>query len=104
MLALAVTYPVSPALTVRAAYYRDAGSDVGGVNGRDGTRNTVALVGDYAFSKRTSLNVGVFRNGLSGAFTTDPTSLAVLGLVNPATRAVSGSSSTGVAVGMTHRF
>lgn len=104
VLALGVTYPVSPALTVRAAYYRDTGSDVGGVNGRDGTRNTLALVGDYAFSKRTSLNVGMFRNGLSGAFTTDPTSLAVLGLVNPATRAVSGSSSTGFAVGMTHRF
>lgn len=102
--ALAVTYPVNPAFTVRAAYYRDAGSDVGGVSGRDGTRSTVALVGDYAFSKRTSLNVGVFRNGLAGAFTTDPTSLAVLGLVNPATKAISGSSSTGLAVGLTHRF
>lgn len=104
VLGLGVTYPVSPLLTVRAAYYRDAGSDVGGVSGRDGTRNTVALVGDYAFSKRTSLNVGVFRNGLAGAFTADPTSLAVLGLVNPATKAISGSSSTGFAVGMTHRF
>lgn len=102
--ALSVTYPVSPVFTVRAAYYRDGGSDVGGVSGRDGTRSTVALVGDYAFSKRTSLNLGVFRNGLSGAFTTDPLSLSVLGLINPATKAISGSSSTGVAVGLTHRF
>lgn len=102
--ALAVAYPVTPALSVKAAYYRDSGSDVGGVSGRDGARSTVAVMGDYAFSKRTSLNFGVFRNGLSGAFTTDPTSLAVLGLVNPATRAISGSASTGVAVGVNHRF
>ena len=102
--AFGVTYPLTPALTLRAAYYRDGGSDVGGASGRDGTRSTALLMGDYALSKRTSLNMGVFRNGLSGAFTTDPTSLSVLGLINPTTKAISGSSSTGVAVGMTHRF
>lgn len=104
VIALAVAYPVTPVLSVKAAYYRDSGSDVGGVAGRDGARSTVAVMGDYAFSKRTSLNFGVFRNGLSGGFTTDPTSLAVLGLINPATGSISGSASTGVAVGLNHRF
>lgn len=101
---LAVAYPVTSALTVKAAYYRDGGSDVGGVSGRSGARSTVAVMGDYAFSKRTSVNFGVFRNSLSGAFTTDLTSLAALGLINPATRSISGSSNTGLAVGVNHRF
>ena len=102
--ALGAAYPVSRAVTVRAAYYRDSGKDVGGAAGSSGRRSTFALMGDYVFSKRTSLNIGVFRNGLSGAFSTDPTSLAVLGLVNPATKTISGSSMTGLAVGLTHRF
>lgn len=102
--ALGATYPVTPAVTLRAAYYRDGGKNIGGVVGKSGTRNTFAILGDYNFSKRTNLNIGVFHNGLSGAFMTDPTSLAVLGLVNPATKTISGSSNTGVAVGMTHRF
>ena len=36
VIALAVAYPVTPVLSVKAAYYRDSGSDVGGVAGRDG--------------------------------------------------------------------
>ena len=82
----------------------DSASSVGGTAGREGQRSTVALMGDYAFSKRTSLNFGVFRNSLSGALAADPTSLAVLGLIDPATRSVSGKASTGVAVGLNHRF
>jgi predicted porin len=101
---LGVAYPVTPAVTLRAAWYQDSGSDVGGVAGREGKRRTVALMGDYAFSKRTSLNFGVFNNSLAGAFATNPTSLAVLGLINPTTGAVSGDSMRGLAVGLNHRF
>jgi predicted porin len=104
VLGLGLAYPVTPAVTLRAAWYQDSGSDVGGVAGREGKRRTVALMGDYAFSKRTSLNFGVFNNGLSGAFASNPTSLAVLGLINPTTGAISGSSMRGVAVGLNHRF
>lgn len=101
---LGVAMPITPALSMKAAYYRDNASSVGGTEGREGNRSTVALMGDYAFSKRTSLNFGVFRNSLSGALAADPTSLAVLGLIDPATRSVSGKASTGVAVGLNHRF
>jgi predicted porin len=101
---LGVAMPITPALSMKAAYYRDNASSVGGTAGREGQRSTVALMGDYAFSKRTSLNFGVFRNSLSGALAADPTSLAVLGLIDPATRSVSGSATTGVAVGLNHRF
>lgn len=101
---LGVAMPITPALSMKAAYYRDSASSVGGNAGREGQRSTVALMGDYAFSKRTSLNFGVFRNSLSGALAADPTSLAVLGLIDPATRSVSGSATTGVAVGLNHRF
>ena len=101
---LGVAMPITPALSMKAAYYRDNASSVGGTEGREGNRSTVALMGDYAFSKRTSLNFGVFRNSLSGALAADPTSLAVLGLIDPATRSVSGKASTGVSVGLNHRF
>lgn len=101
---LGVAIPLTQALSMKAAYYRDSASSVGGAAGRDGKRSTVALMGDYAFSKRTSLNFGVFRNSLSGALAADPTSLAVLGLVNLATHSVTGSAMTGVSVGLTHRF
>lgn len=101
---LGVAMPLTPALSMKAAYYRDNASSVGGTAGREGKRSTVALMGDYAFSKRTSLNFGVFRHSLSGALAADPTSLAVLGLIDPATRSVSGSATTGVAVGLNHRF
>ncbi|NWF45577.1 porin [Hydrogenophaga sp. D2P1] len=101
---LGVAMPITPALSMKAAYYRDSASSVGGTAGREGQRSTVALMGDYAFSKRTSLNFGVFRHSLSGALAADPTSLAVLGLIDPATRNVSGSATTGVAVGLNHRF
>lgn len=102
--ALGAAYPITASITLRGAYYRDSGKDIGGAAGASGKRSTFALLGDYNFSKRTSLNIGVFHNGLSGAFMTDPTSLAVLGLVNPATKTISGSSNTGFAVGLTHRF
>jgi predicted porin len=61
-------------------------------------------MGEYALSKRTSFTFGVFHNSLSGAFAADPTSLSVLGLINPTTRAPSGSSMRGLAMGLTHRF
>ncbi|WP_439114919.1 porin [Hydrogenophaga sp.] len=101
---LGVGMPITSALSAKAAYYRDNASSVGGTTGREGKRSTVALMGDYAFSKRTSLNFGVFRNSLSGALAADPTSLVVLGLIDPATRNVSGSAMTGVSVGLNHRF
>lgn len=104
VIGLGVVYPVGTATTLRAAYYQDSADKVGGVAGRSGKRRTLAVMGDYALSKRTSLNAGVFNNSLSGAFATDPTSLAVLGLINPSTFAVSGKSTTGIAVGVNHRF
>lgn len=104
VLGLGVSYPVTPVLSMRAAYYQDRGSEVGGVAGREGKRSTTAVMGDYALSKRTSFTFGVFHNSLSGAFAADPTSLSVLGLINPTTRAPSGSSMRGLAMGLTHRF
>lgn len=104
VIGLGVAMPLSGNFTVKAAYYRDSGSDVGGAAGRDGKRSTVAVQGDYALSKRTSLLFGAFHNKLSGAFAADPTSLSVLGLIDPATRSISGHASTGIAVGVQHRF
>lgn len=104
VIGLGVALPLSSSFTVKAAYYRDSGSAVGGVGGRDGQRSTVALQGDYALSRRTSLLFGAFHNTLSGAFAADPTSLSVLGLIDPATRSISGHASTGIAVGVQHRF
>ncbi|WP_024538665.1 porin [Comamonas badia] len=103
---LGAAYSISPAVTLRAAYYRDSGKDVGGVAGMAGKRDSFALMGDYALSKRTSINAGVFHGGLSGAFKTDPVSLALLGLVDLQAKppVISGSSSTGFAVGISHRF
>jgi predicted porin len=104
VIGLGLTYPLGAATTLRTAYYQDSGSAIGGVSGREGKRRTFTLMGEYAFSKRTSLNAGVFNNRLSGAFSSDPTSLSVLGLINPATFAVTGNSMTGVTVGLNHRF
>jgi len=104
---LGLGYQVNPAVMVRAAYYRDSAKGVAGQAGVKGTRSTMALLADYNLSKRTSLNVGVFRNSLGGAFqnpAVDPTSLVTLGLFNPATKTLSGTSSTGMSVGITHRF
>ncbi|WP_182285411.1 hypothetical protein [Comamonas testosteroni] len=49
-----------------------------GVEGRDGTKNSYVLSGDYAISKRTSLNVGVFTNQFQKGCRLEPINIAAL--------------------------
>lgn len=92
--------PLSQALTLKAAYYLDHSDSVGG-KAQGGNRNTAILMGDYALSKRTTIQSGVYRNGVSGAFSSDPFAVAVNALVGiPA----GSTAATNFLVGLTHRF
>lgn len=92
--------PLGSAFTLKTAYYVDRSDSVGGL-AQSGKRTTVAVLGEYALSKRTSLQAGAYRNAISGGFGRDPFAQAVNGLVG-----IAGGStaSMNVAVGMTHRF
>ncbi|MDD2545938.1 MAG: porin [Burkholderiaceae bacterium] len=97
---LGLSTPLSSAFTLKTAYYLDRSDSVGGLK-QSGQRNTAIVMGDYALSKRTTLHAGVYRNGVSGAFGTDPFAKAVNGLVGIA---AGSTAATNVAVGISHRF
>lgn len=85
-------------VVVRAGYYRDRGTSINGVAGRDGTKTTWVLAGDYLLSKRTSLNLGLASNRFSGGYAIDPVNIAGLG------RDPAASSTRMLSAGIRHDF
>ncbi|MGF6875626.1 porin [Paraburkholderia sp. MM5477-R1] len=93
-----ITYQVTPALILVAAYYDDIASNLGNVRGASGHKATAYGIADYFLSKRTNVYLEVDRNSFTGAYQTDPTNLAAFNR-NPASTAA-----TGVSIGMTTHF
>lgn len=83
---------------LKAAYYNDRGSDLDGVTGRDGTKQTFVLSAEYSLSKRTSLYGAVFQNRFSNGYKLETVNLAALNR-NPGS-----TMSTGASIGLRHVF
>jgi predicted porin len=91
-------WQATPQTAVRAAYYRDKGRAMNGIAGRDGTKETWVLSGEYYLSKRTSLNAAAFSNSFSGGYKLDPVNIAGL------SRDAASASTQGATVGIRHDF
>jgi predicted porin len=83
---------------LKAAYYRDKGTAINGVNRRNGNKDTLVLSAEYFLSKRTSLHVGAFSNRFSDGYKLDPVNIAALG------RDPAASSTQGLTTGVRHDF
>ncbi|MGS0897344.1 porin [Burkholderia stagnalis] len=93
-----ISYQITPALTLTAAFYDDIASNLGNKNGASGHKTTAYAIAEYFLSKRTNIYLEIDRNSFSGAYKTEPTNLAVFNR-NPASNATVGAS-----VGLTTRF
>ena len=93
-----VAWNIVPLVTLKAAYYRDKGTSLNGVNGRDGTKQTLVVTGFYLLSKRTELYASLFQNRFGEGYKLDPVNIAALNR-NPNEATVSGTS-----VGIRHSF
>jgi outer membrane protein OmpU len=93
-----IVYQVTPSFQLTAAFYDDIASNLGNVPNANGHKVTYYAIAEYYLSKRTELYAQVDRNGLSGAYKTDPTNIAALGMAR------GGSGVTGVSVGLMTQF
>jgi outer membrane protein OmpU len=92
-----VVQPVSSVQLSAAAFY-DRARQLGNVPDASGHKLTAYAIAEYFVSKRTSLYVEVDRNGMTGAYMRDPTTVAALGLRSGA------SATTGVSLGLMTQF
>lgn len=83
---------------LRAAWSRDKATSLNNVAGRDGSKTTIVLTGEYFLSKRTSLYAAAARNSLGSGYLQDPVWKAALG------RNATDSSVSFYSVGMNHTF
>ncbi|CAE6768006.1 hypothetical protein R69749_01094 [Paraburkholderia domus] len=83
---------------LKLAYYNDRGSDLDGVTGRDGTKQTFVLSAEYSLSRRTSLYAAVFQNRFSNGYKLETVNLAALN------RDPGSTTSTGASIGLRHVF
>lgn len=93
-----VVYQATPFLQLTAGMYADIGSNLGNQRGADGHKLTTYAVVEYFLSKRTEIYAEFDRNGVSGAYRTDPANIAAIGL-RP-----SGSGVTGASIGLMTKF
>lgn len=73
------------------AYYYDKGTNLDGVQGRDGAKQTFVASLDHMISKRTDLYLAVFQNRFSGGYRAETVNLAAFNR-NPASSNVFGAS------------
>jgi predicted porin len=92
-----VVQPV-PSVQLSAAAFYDRARNLGNAPNADGHKLTTYAIAEYFLSKRTSLYVEVDRNGMTGAYMRDPTTIAALGLRPGA------SAMTGVSIGLMTQF
>lgn len=91
-------YQATPFLQFTAGVYDDIGRNLGNRRDADGHKLTTYAVVEYFLSKRTEIYAEFDRNGFSGAYRTDPTNIAAIGL-RPG-----GSGTTGVSIGLMTKF
>ncbi|OXI19095.1 porin [Burkholderia sp. AU15512] len=96
--ALGVVYQATPFLQFTAGMYDDIGSNLGNRRDADGHKLTTYAVVEYFLSKRTEIYAEFDRNGFSGAYRTDPTNIAAIGLRS------GGSGMTGASIGLMTKF
>jgi predicted porin len=85
-------------VTATLAYYHDKGTNLNGVVGRDGTKQTLVLAAYYALSKRTELYNAYYQNLFSDGYKLEPVNQAALN------RTAAQSRVQGVSAGMRHFF
>ena len=90
--------PTGTAFRTTLAYYRDRGSDLNNVPGRDGTKDTFVLGGFYWLSKRTELYAAYALNRFEDGYKLDPVNQAAL------SRTAAQDHVSLVSMGMRHRF
>lgn len=97
---LGLRWTPKPGVDLRAAYYTDKGRALNNVNGRDGRKDSLVLVGQMALSKRTLLNAVWANNRLSDGYRLEPVyNSQLFGTPSP-----KGSSANHLSVGMVHLF
>jgi len=83
---------------LKAAYYRDQGTSLNGIAGRDGRKETVVVSAHYFMSKRTSLYATAFENRFTDGYKLETLNIAALG------RDPAAGSLAGYSAGITHSF
>jgi len=102
---LGARWTVQAGLDLTAALYSDKGTAINNVAGRNGTKTTWVASADYYFSKRTSVNVGLYANQLKDGYRLDPVNGSLLaGHATSAAAPTTGSAIVGETVGIIHRF
>ena len=95
---LGANWQAAQHVSVRVGYYRDRGTAVNGVNGRDGTKTTWVTQAAYSLSKRTSLSLGFASNSFNDGYKLDPVNIGGLG------RNAADSSTSMVSADIRHDF
>lgn len=85
-------------VTYKLAYYHDKGTNLNGVAGRNGIKETLVTSAEYYLSKRTSLYAAAFSNRFKDGYKLDPVNIAAL------TRDAAANSTSGFSLGMRHDF
>ena len=98
ILHLGAAWKAFGATTLSGGFYRDKGTSLNGVAGRNGVKQTIVLGADYAMSKRTSLTAAAFKNSFKDGYILEAVNIAGLG------RKATATSVTGYSVGMRHSF
>jgi predicted porin len=93
-----IVYQVTPTFQLTAAFYDDIASNLGNRPNANGHKVTYYAIAEYYLSKRTELYAQVDRNGLSGAYMTDPANIAALGMAR------GGNGVTGASIGVMTQF
>jgi len=102
---VAVRWTVQPGLDLTASYYADQGTAINNVAGRNGNKDTWITSADYYFSKRTTVNLGVFGNQLKDGYRLDPVNGVLLaGRATTPAAPTTGAALVGVTAGIIHRF
>ena len=98
VLCVSLAWQPLPQWRFTADEYHDKATNLNGVPGRDGAKDTTVLTAFYYFSKRTELYLAAHSNRYSDGYRLDPVNIAVLNR-NPNASAVSGLS-----LGISNRF
>ena len=98
ILSLGLNWQVNAPTVIKAAWYHDKGTAVGGFSGRNGNKDTWVVSAEYYLSKRTSLHVAASSNRFTDGYKLDATNIAALN------RDPAASSTQSLTAGMRHDF
>jgi len=102
---LGARWTVQAGLDLTAVVYQDKGTAINNVVGRNGDKTTWVASADYYFSKRTSVNLGMFSNQMKDGYRLDPVNGSLLaGHATSAAAPTTGSAIVGLTAGIIHRF